>query len=193
MWSKLNKASAGGAVAAIAASIFWLGVNFLSIKEISGVKLVAHSYFDLHILLHLSLIAFMIWLEFAIGVWLLRWLIGADFARPFLDKWWVKALCGPGAALAVIAILVATLWCTGCIGSVGGPCEVGTIVYDIPRLGSIQFREWHIVLLIGLIALVMRTYAWVLHASEMSIEAQSPSSRGALPRVTKPQDLWCQK
>lgn len=177
MWTKVNWALAGGAIGAFCASMFWLVVNFLSLMKINGFKVEAHGFFDLHILLHLGLIAVMIWLEFAIGVWLLRWFIGADFAKPFLNKWWVQLLCGPGAALSVIAILVATLWCTGCIGSVGGACEAGTIVYEIPRLGSFMLREWHIVLLIAFIALVMRTYAWVLHASEMNIDAQSSAPR----------------
>src|SRR5512147_1540887 len=80
---KLDLALIGGAIGALVASIIWLSVNYVSMLRINSIKVVAHGYFDVHILLHLGLIAVMIWLEWMVGVFILRHTFTAQFAALF--------------------------------------------------------------------------------------------------------------
>lgn len=171
MRRKLNLAWIGGALGALVASFGWLFVNYCSMLGINSIKVVAPSYFDVHILLHLGLIAVMIWLEWMIGVAILRYTFTASFASIFQQSRAIRFLTGPLAVAAVILVTGATLLCAECIGSTGGPCKPDAIVYRFGHLDSFETTELKVVLLIGLLALLIRIYAWLLHADEIRIEA----------------------
>lgn len=173
MLRKLDLALIGGALSAIIASAMWLSVNYVSMLRINSIKVVAHGYFDVHILLHLGLIAVMIWLEWMVGVAILRFTFTAQFAAVFQKYRLVRLLSGPLAVAGVVLVTGATLLCAECIGSTGGPCKPDTIVYRIWRLEAFETTELQVVLLIGALALLIRMYAWLLHADEIRIVANA--------------------
>ncbi len=53
-------------------------------------------------------------------------------------------------------------------------CAPDTIVYRFGHLDAFETTEFQVVVLIGCLALLIRMYAWLLHADEIRIEAKAP-------------------
>jgi len=160
-----------GALVAVAASLAWFAVNYVSMLGIGSIKLEVHSHVDLHILLHLTLLAIMIMIEWWIGVRLLRYELTAEFAKVFQKRRWLRASCGPFPTVILFALGAATLFFAECVGSKGGHCKPDVIVYKFGRMQPWELAELQVLIVVALMALLIRTYAWLLHADEVTGEA----------------------
>lgn len=178
---RINWALVASLFAAVGLSVVWGATNLFFIEKISSLRAydpeISHY---IHVVLHLCLLAVMIWLELALASFVLRWPLPPEFAIFLNRKTWLWWLCGPLSAGCAAAIAFATVHHTECIWSQLANCRDARIVYAVTYLPRFECEAFHVVAIVLLLLLVVRAYTWVFHAQQPPTRADQSGANLSL-------------
>lgn len=149
------------AAGTLGVTLGWLGLNVGALVAINAFAAPRHdSIFDLHVQLHLGVIAVMIWIETRMGYFILKRFISIGFCRWLLGSRRVEMCLGPVAT----ALVLLTECCAIAFGTCAFDerCSQG-LISSWYGIRTYPLKEVYVVGAITLLAFAMRAYAWVQH------------------------------